>query len=154
MVVELEGVFVGDVKRIELLKPDRLKGLKDAHKPGEVIRVAFDDTVETANEKAFRLFHVYRDQYANAQGLEKDYAKALLKFKYGADVIPWRPNFKPPLNQKGSFLEVEQRIYWMKSTTIYTTEELNVLIEGTIKEINQPGEQVYDVGTERDIAEV
>jgi hypothetical protein len=136
MQIELSGVFNPSMQ-IELLNRELLKGLRDAHKSGDVIRVIFDDSVERENDKLFRLFHVYRDQYANKQGLEKEYAKALLKFRYGAGVLPLRPNFKPPVGERGAFLEVEQRIYWLKSTTVYTNEEMGILIEGTVSEINQ-----------------
>lgn len=136
MTIELECVFT-DTKRIETLDPQRLQGFKDAHKPGDVIRVIFDDSVEDGHSKLFKAFHVYRDQYAKDKGLDKEYAKALLKFKFGAGVIPWRPAFKPPVGERGSFLEVGERIYWMRSTTVYSTEDLGILIEGVISEINQ-----------------
>jgi hypothetical protein len=136
MTVECQAAF--DLqKRIENLEPRLLDRFKAAHKPGDVIRLIFDDSQEGAHERAFKAFHALRDEYAVTFALDKEYAKALLKFRHGSGTIPWIEGFIPPVGQRGAFLEVEGRIYWMKSTTVYDTEELMVLITGTQYELDQ-----------------
>jgi hypothetical protein len=135
MTIECAGYF-DERGMIHNTEPQRLEPMRKVHKRGEYVRIIFDDTEESTFLKAFKLFHAYRDQWAVQEGLEKDYAKALLKYRYGSGTLPWVDGFQPPVGERGSFLEVESRIYWMKSTTIYTGEELGVLIEGVIKELN------------------
>ena len=136
MTVETEGVL-DEHKRIKNLQPRELDSFREAHHPGDVIRLIFSDETEGQHEKLFRLFHVYRDQLAVARGEDKEQMKAFLKYKHGSGAIPWAPFFKPPLGQRGAFLEVNGTIYWLKSTTVYTTDELGVLVEGTVKELNE-----------------
>ena len=136
MTVECQAVLTPD-RRIENLEPQRLGPFKAAHKPGDVIRLIFDDTPESSHDRAFKLFHALRDEYAAAQGLGKDYAKALLKFRHGSGTVPWMEGFTPIPGQRGAFVEVEDRMYWLKSTTVYTAGELTILITGTQYELDQ-----------------
>ena len=135
MTIECIGYFDRN-RNIHVADRQKLEPLRKVHGEGEACRVIFTDEIEGAHEKAFKAFHVYRDQYANAQGLDKEEAKALLKMKYGV-TVPYVEGFKPPVDWgRGRFAEVEGRIYYMKSSTTYTMEELTVLIQGTITEIN------------------
>jgi len=136
MTIECLGTFDAEMKIRNISAPGRLDPLRKTHKPGDVIRVVFSDETESAHEKAFRLFHVYRDQWAAQVGYEPEYAKALLKYRYGI-TIPYVEGFKPPVEwTRGAFFEVEGRIVYAKSTTLYTAEELGRLVEGVISEIN------------------
>jgi hypothetical protein len=139
MTIEVHAVL-DDKKRIEILDGDKpkLAPMKAAHKPGEVIRVIFSDEYESENAMASRKFHAMRDEYADGQGLDKEYAKALLKYRHGV-TLPYMEGFKPPIGPRGAFLEVEvageTRLFWMKSTTVYTTAEWVTLIMGTEKDL-------------------
>ena len=136
MTLELVGYF-DKAGQIRLADPGKLKPMRQVHKAGEAVRVIFNDEVESKHEGLFKAFHVYRDQYAAAQGLEAEYAKALLKLKYGPSVPYTTVDFRPPLDWKFCrFVEIEGRIYCLKSTLTYTAEELSRLIESTIAELN------------------
>lgn len=135
MVIETEG-YLDEKGRIHNLTPGKLDPLRKAHAKGDVIRLIFSDELENAHEKAFRLFHVFRDQYAAKEGLDPDYAKVLLKYKYGV-TIPYVEGFKPPIDWvDAKFVEVDGGIVYEKSTKIYTADELGRLIEGTVGELN------------------
>jgi hypothetical protein len=135
LTIECLGTFdnQGNIRNIS--GKGSLDPLRRAHKAGDALRLIFSDEIESSHEKAFRLFHVYRDHYAAQQGLEPPYAKILLKYKYGV-TIPYVPGFKPPVEwTRGQFVEIDGAIIYEKSTTIYTAEELNRLIEGTVSEV-------------------
>lgn len=139
MTIEVQAVL-DDKKRIDILEGDKpkLAPMKAAHKPGEVIRVIFSDEYGSENAMVSRKFHAMRDEYAVAKGLDKEYAKALLKYRHGI-TEPYMADFKPPIGARGAFIEIEvmgeQRIMWMKSTTVYTIQEWVILILGTEKDL-------------------
>ena len=64
-------------------------------------------------------------------GHTRDYGKWELKYLWG-DWLPYNDTFKPP-EWSGEFVEIYNKIIFMKSTTEYTTKEMGLLIEGTIK---------------------
>lgn len=135
MTIECDGVF-DDTGRILNLQPERLRAFKAAHHRGDVIRLIFDDTVEHAHPAAFKAFHAMRDELANKRGEDKHYTKTLMKLRYGV-ALPYIEGFTPPLGVKGQFVEFEGKIYWAKSTTVYSSEELAILIEGVMRELSQ-----------------
>jgi hypothetical protein len=133
LTIEVSGVLNAQ-KQIEILDKPRLTPLKEAHQPGDVIRIVFSDEEEGLNAFASRKFHALRDEYADAMGYEKPYAKAVLKYRHGI-TLPYVDGFIPPIGQRGAFLEVEGKILWCKSVTAYTMHEWTILILGTEKDI-------------------
>ena len=133
MTIEVQGVLNAQ-KQIEILDKQKLVPMKEAHKPGEVLRIIFSDEYEGEHAMASKKFHAMRDEYADSEGLDKEYAKALLKYRHGV-TLPYMEGFKPPVGQRGAFLEVEERILWCKSVTVYTMQEWTILILGTEKDL-------------------
>ena len=136
MTVECQGVF-DRFKHIFNLEPEKLKSFRNVHAAGDIVRLIFDDDIENAHSDSFKAFHALRDQYAVTLGVDKEYAKAILKLRHGI-CLPFVEGFTPPITWKnGSFVELNDRIYYQKSTTMYSAEELAVLIEGTIKDMDE-----------------
>jgi len=136
MTIECDAVF-GEGGHILNLQPERLKAFKAAHTRGDVVKLIFDDTVEHSHPAAFKAFHAMRDELANKRGEDKHYTKTLMKLRYGV-AVPYVDGFRPPLGVKGQFVEFKDKIYWAKSTTVYSSEELAILIEGVMRELSQP----------------
>ncbi len=137
MTIEVLGTFDSKMAIRTVSGARRLDPLRKAHHPGDTVRIVFTDEVENAHEKAFRAFHVYRDEWAARVGYEPEYAKALLKYKYGI-TIPYVEGFRPPVEwTRGAFFEVDGKIVYAKSTTLYTADELGRLIEGVLKEMSE-----------------
>lgn len=135
MTIECEGTFDSKMAIRTISGASRLDLLRKAHHPGDTLRIIFTDEVENSHERAFKAFHVYRDQWAAQVGYEPEYAKALLKYKYGV-TIPYVPGFRPPVEwTRGMFVEIDGKIVYEKSSTLYTAEELGRLIEGVLKEM-------------------
>ena len=137
MTIEVSGVLNAQ-KQIEILDKQKLVPMKEAHKPGEVLRIIFSDEYEGEHAMASKKFHAMRDEYADSEGLDKEYAKALLKYRHGV-TLPYMEGFKPPVGKRGAFLEVfeagQPRLFWMKSVTVYTMQEWTILILGTEKDL-------------------
>lgn len=135
MTVEVECVL-NPKRQIELLSPRRLDALKEAHHPGDMLRAVFTDETEGLHDRAFRLFHALRDEFADAAGLDKEEAKALLKHRHGKS-IPYVDGFVPPLGERGGFFMVSGQLVWLKSTTVMTTDELSKLIMGAERDMGE-----------------
>jgi hypothetical protein len=88
---------------------------------------SFPDSV--AKQSMFELFHVLRDQYAQAQGLNKVEAKDSLCVLFGVSV-ECEKGFKPP-KWPGVFVRLWGRLFFRKSTLSYSQEEMSHLIEST-----------------------
>jgi hypothetical protein len=82
-----------------------------------------------AKQGAFELFHVLRDQYAQAQGMNKVEAKDSLCVLFGVSV-ECEKGFKPP-KWPGVFVRLWGRLFFRKSTLAYTEAEMSHLIEAT-----------------------
>jgi hypothetical protein len=82
-----------------------------------------------AKKDAFELFHVLRDQYAEAQGMNKVEAKDILCVQFGVS-IECEKGFKPP-SWPGVFCRLWGRLFFRKSTLAYTKDEMSKLIEAT-----------------------
>ena len=83
----------------------------------------------TASREAFELFHVLRDQYAEAQGLSKIEAKDTLCVSFGVS-LEYGDDFTPP-GWPGIFCEVWGRRFFRKSTLAYSRDEMMKLIEAS-----------------------
>jgi hypothetical protein len=83
----------------------------------------------TASREAFEMFHALRDQYADAQGMNKVDAKDTLCVLFGVAQEyeePWNPPRWP-----GVFCRLWGRLFFRKSTLAYTRDEMTKLIDST-----------------------
>lgn len=89
--------------------------------------------VITRSQQASNYFHKLRDLYASAQGLDNNHAKVDLKLLYGVVIEIHGPKDiqSIPTETPGEFVEIYERLYWLKSEAAMTTEEHNRLIEGS-----------------------
>jgi len=100
-------------------------------------RCHFRFPLEAASQGAFELFHVLRDQYAEAQGLTKIEAKDTLCILFGVseevgdDFLAKLPKWP------GVFCEVWGRRFFRKSTLAYTKDEMTKLIEASQEAVNE-----------------
>lgn len=93
------------------------------------------------SEDSFELFHVYRDAYARARGINNIDAKNELCVKYGV-AIEYEPGKFVPPKWPGLFVEVDDWIHFRKSTLAYTKEEMARLIDATALAIIEAGGEV------------
>ena len=104
------------------------------------------------SENTSRYFHKLRDRYAGALGYTREYGKAELKYKWG-EWLGYDPeytmDFEVP-KWAGKFVEIYDAILFMKSTTEYTTKEMNLLIEGTISSCIDNSIEIEDLIKERE----
>jgi len=143
MQIEISGYF-DDEMRICELNGEKLAPFRSAHRPGDAIRITFDDTVESEHGAASRYFHKIRDRYAQAAGLNNEEAKLLCKYRHGP-TQPYAPGSPSPLWGREIF-DIYGKLMYIKSTTKYTTEEWNRLIEGTIRDcMETPGCDLSDI---------
>ena len=96
---------------------------------------------DVRTEDAFELFHVYRDAYARARGVNNVVAKNELCVHFGPSLEYEPGKFKPP-RWPGLFVEVDGWIHFRKSTLAYTKAEMMHLIEATIGAIVEAGGEV------------
>jgi len=115
--------------RIEPLEPIKIGKFKKKHVEGEMFDMILDDGRTNQGHPLFLKFHALRDEYADATGLDNEYAKQELKHLYGV-TIPYTEGFKPP-TRPGKFVEIYGAIEFQVSTRNYTTEELMRLVDGT-----------------------
>ncbi len=100
-------------------------------KDGTAVEMKLSVWESGRSENASRYFHKLRDRYAGAMGYTREYAKAELKHDWGV-WLQYDEDFGVP-KWAGKFVEIYGVIVFMKSTAEYTTKEMNLLIEGTIK---------------------
>ena len=104
------------------------------------------------SENASRYFHKLRDRYAGALGYTREYGKAELKYKWG-EYLGYAPEygreFEVP-KWAGKFVEIYDGIFFLKSTAEYTTKQMNLLIEGTIKSCIDNSIEIDDLVKERE----
>ena len=101
----------------------------------------FVPSQDVRSESSFELFHVLRDIYARARGINNIDAKNELCVKYGVAVEYEPGKFVPP-KWPGLFVEVNEWIHFRKSTLAYTKEEMAHLIDGTTLAIVEAGGEV------------
>ncbi len=99
------------------------------------------------SENASRYFHKLRDRYAGAMGYTRANAKVELKYNWG-DSIRYDDAFDPP-PWPGEFVELYGCFVFLKSTAAYTTKEMNLLIEGTVKSCIENSIDIEDLIKER-----
>jgi hypothetical protein len=143
MIIEIAGYFDSDMRIMEL-NGEKLAPMRAAHKPGETLRIIFDDSIEGEHGAASRYFHKIRDRYAQSAGLDYEEAKLLCKYRHGP-TEPFIPGSPPPTWGREIF-EIYTNLLYIKSTVKYTTEEWNKLIEGTIRDcMETPGCDLSDI---------
>lgn len=77
-----------------------------------------------------RLFHKLVDVYSNAMGIGKLETKVQFKYLFGT-WTEFREAFIPP-TWPGAFIEIYNKIIFLKSTTRYTSQEWAGVIDGAI----------------------
>ena len=105
------------------------------------------------SENASRYFHKLRDRYAGAMGYTRAFGKAELKYMWG-EWLEYNDGFEVP-KWAGQFVQmwVRQNIVFIKSTAEYTTKEMNLLIEGTVKSCIENSIDIDDLIKERRVNE-
>lgn len=96
---------------------------------------------DVRSEDSFELFHVYRDTYARARGIDNVTAKNELCVKYGI-ALEYEPGKFLPPKWPGLFVEVDGWIHFRKSTLAYTKSEMAALIDATALAIIEAGGEV------------
>ncbi len=124
-------------------------------KDGTAVEMKLSVWESSRSENAGRYFHKLRDRYAGALGYTREYGKAELKYKWG-EWLGYDPeytmDFEVP-KWAGKFVEIYHTIVFMKSTTEYTTKEMNLLIEGTVKSCIENSIGIEDLIKERRVNE-
>lgn len=95
---------------------------------------------DVRSEDSFELFHVIRDAYCRATGYSSVYAKNELCILHGVAVEYHEPFTPPPW--PGVFVEIWNKIYFRKSTTQYSKDEMARLIEGATSAVIEAGGEV------------
>ena len=128
---------VCDQGGIKVLDAEKIAKFKKRLHQGQPVQMYLDDEKSMSEGALFKKFHALRDEYAKKTGYDNAYSKAELKHLYGV-VIPYGPGFMPPL-YRGRFVEIYKNIEYQKSTLDYTTEELQRLIQGAERAIDEAG---------------
>jgi hypothetical protein len=97
----------------------------------------FEPHTDIASMDSFELFHVIRDEYSKATGMNLVDAKDTLCLKGGISIV-FHPDFTPP-KWPGCFVEYRDEIYFRKSTLAYTKPEMAQLIERALLELAEVG---------------
>lgn len=124
----IKAIYAGGAIRPEEI--DKLKAFKAGLEDGEYIEMNLKKWKAGRSDRAFRYFHALMGRYAEGLGLDKVWAKEELCLLHGV-ALPYDDGFEPP-DWPGHFVEYHGRIYFRKSTTAYTKEEMAALINGTI----------------------
>lgn len=101
----------------------------------------YKSRTEARSEDSFELFHVYRDTYARARGIDNVTAKNELCVKYGV-AIEYEPGKFIPPKWPGLFVQVDDWWHFRKSTLAYTKAEMAALIDATALAIIEAGGEV------------
>ena len=118
-------------------------------KDGTAVEMKLSVWESGRSENASRYFHKLRDRYAGAMGYTREYAKGELKYEWG-EWLYYEVNFEVP-KWAGKFVEMYDRIIFMKSTAEYTTKQMNLLIEGTVKSCIDNSIDIDDLIKERGV---
>lgn len=120
---------------IEILEKVKLEKFKKKLHQGAPLSMIIDDGEGNGGSLLFRKFHALRDDYAAILNYSSDYAKAELKHLYGT-CIPWTADFTPPI-RGGRFVEMYGTVEFQISTREYTSEELQRIVQGTMRSIDE-----------------
>ncbi len=128
-------------------EPDSIREFCTPLEDGTAVEMKLSVWESGRSENASRYFHKLRDRYAGAMGYTRANGKAELKYAWGV----WVYYDKDFEIQKwaGKFVEIYGAIVFMKSTAEYTTKEMNLLIEGTIKSCIDNSIDIEDLIKER-----
>jgi len=130
-------------KTLHPLEPEKIKDFCSAYQDGIHIEMKLTEWESGRSENASRYFHKLRDRFATALGYTRGHAKAELKYSWG-EWLPYDESFEPP-KWAGEFVEIYDKIVFMKSTREYTKKQMGMLIEGTIKACIDNGIYVNDL---------
>jgi len=130
-------------KALNPLEPTQVQDFCSVYKDGTYVEMKLAEWESGRSENASRYFHKLRDRYATAMGYSRDYGKIELKYLWG-EWLPYDQSFEPP-DWLGEFVEIYNKIVFLKSTTAYTKKEMGILIEGTIKACIDNGIQIDDL---------
>lgn len=107
----------------------------------EELTVTFEPRREYRSDRAANLFNACYDRWAKEQGIERGYARNLMKWRHGVkellDVLNLRESLQSIADKPGDFFEHEQDIYFLLSTNAYTKEQMHNLIEGTLRDMDE-----------------
>ena len=144
--MEIIKCFVWD-KKLQP-EPGKIQEFCETIKDGTAVEMKLSVWESGRSENASRYFHKLRDRYAGALGYTREYAKAELKYKWG-EWLEYDEAVSEIPKWAGKFVEMYVRILFMKSTTEYTTKQMNLLIEGTIKSCSENDVDIEDIIKER-----
>ncbi len=128
-------------------EPGKVQEFCETIKDGTAVEMKLSVWESGRSENASRYFHKLRDRYAGAMGYTREYAKAELKYQWG-EWLGYTKNFEVP-KWAGKFVEMYCTVLFMKSTAEYTTKEMNLLIEGTVKSCIENSIDIDDLIKER-----
>lgn len=112
---------------IQPLDQNKLKHWKETHSQGEVFDMILDDGSSSALTPLAKRYFAIRDQYAEVNGYNKQYAHVELKHLFGVTF----PYDNPPENRLVRLVDAYGEKEWQLSIKSYTADELRALVSGS-----------------------
>ena len=113
--------------RVVPLDAAKVEKWKTSHKDGEVFDMILDDGSSSALTPLAKRFFATRDEYAQVNGYDTDYATIELKYLWGVRAQPEAI----PEGRNGKIVHIYDELWWVLSIRDYTNEELSRLVQGS-----------------------